>query len=55
VIGSLHTRSWDDRETGQKRFKTVVRAEEVMFLDTRAPEAPNTEPEEVAETEDIPF
>src|SRR4029079_12276983 len=32
VAGSLRTRSWEDRETGQKRFKTVVRAEEVLFL-----------------------
>lgn len=33
VIGSLRTRSWDDRETGQRRSKTVVRADEVLFLD----------------------
>jgi single-strand DNA-binding protein len=36
VIGSLHTRSWEDRQSGQKRFKTVVRAEDVLFLSTRA-------------------
>ncbi|HEX9440004.1 MAG TPA: single-stranded DNA-binding protein [Roseiflexaceae bacterium] len=35
VIGSLHTRSWEDRESGQKRFKTIVRADEVLFLDAR--------------------
>ena len=35
IVGSLHTRSWEDRESGQKRFKTVVRAEEVLFLDAR--------------------
>lgn len=35
VTGSLHTRSWEDRESGQKRFKTIVRADEVLFLDTR--------------------
>jgi len=33
VVGSLHTRSWVDRESGQKRFKTVVRAKDVLFLD----------------------
>ena len=27
VTGSLHTRSWEDRESGQKRFKTIVRAD----------------------------
>ena len=35
VIGSLHTQSWEDRESGQKRFKTIVRADEVLFLDAR--------------------
>ena len=34
VVGSLHLESWEDRETGQRRFKTVVRAEEVLFLGT---------------------
>lgn len=35
VMGSLITRTWEDRETGQKRSKTFVRAEEVLFLDAR--------------------
>ena len=35
VIGSLHTQSWEDRESGQKRFRTVVRAADVMYLDAR--------------------
>ncbi len=35
VMGSLITRSWEDRETGQKRSKMFVRAEEVLFLDAR--------------------
>jgi single-strand DNA-binding protein len=53
VIGSLHTRSWEDRESGQKRFKTVVRAEDVMYLDTRQE---HDEAEAVEETvEDLPF
>jgi single-stranded DNA-binding protein len=34
-IGSLHTRSWEDRESGRKRFKRVVRADEVLFMDAR--------------------
>src|SRR5918912_1356991 len=53
IIGSLHTRSWEDRESGQKRFKTVVRAEEILFLDARQDQ--EAEVAEVAETEDIPF
>jgi single-strand DNA-binding protein len=35
VIGTLHTRSWEDKESGQRRWKTVVRAEEVLFLDAK--------------------
>src|SRR5215467_869246 len=35
VTGSLQTQSWEDRETGQKRYKTVVRADEVLFLGPR--------------------
>ena len=27
VIGTLHTRNWEDKESGQRRYKTVVRAE----------------------------
>ena len=42
VIGSLHTRSWEDRESGQKHFKTIVRADEVLFLDAREREQDET-------------
>lgn len=35
VIGTLQTRSWEDKETGQRRWKTVVRAQEVLFLDAK--------------------
>ena len=35
VIGSLHTQSWEDRESGQRRFKTSMRADEVLLLDAR--------------------
>ncbi len=54
VIGSLQTQSWEDRESGQKRFKTVVRAEDVLFLSTR--ERAQDEAEAVEEVaEDLPF
>jgi single-strand DNA-binding protein len=52
VVGSLQTQSWEDRESGQKRYKTVVRAEDVMYLDTRQA-APAEEIGEVVE--DLPF
>lgn len=55
VSGSLHTQSWEDRESGQKRFKTVVRADDVLFLNTR--ERTQDDAEVVAEevVEDLPF
>lgn len=34
VVGSLSTRSWEDKETGARRSKTVVRADDVLFLDS---------------------
>ena len=57
VVGSLHTRSWEDRESGQKRFKTVVRAEDVLFLDTRPEHQDDAEAveEAVEVVEDLPF
>jgi single-strand DNA-binding protein len=55
VVGSLHTQSWEDKESGQKRYKTFVRADEILFLDAR-PDANGQEPvEAVEETEDAPF
>jgi single-strand DNA-binding protein len=55
VSGSLHTRSWEDRETGQRHYKTVVRAEDVMYLDAR-PEAQDDEADAVEEAvEELPF
>ena len=54
VVGHLVTSSWEDRESGQRRFKMIVRADRVLFLDSR-PAAP--EGEELAEelVEDLPF
>ena len=54
VVGSLHTQSWEDRESGQKRYKTLVRAEEVLFLDARQEQAADVEAvEELVEA--LPF
>ena len=30
----LQTRSWDDAQSGQKRYKTEVNANDVQFLDS---------------------
>jgi single-strand DNA-binding protein len=36
--GSLRTDSWDDKETGQKRFRTEIHAQEMRMLDRRGDE-----------------
>jgi single-strand DNA-binding protein len=35
VSGSLRTDTWPDKESGQTRSRTFVRADEVIFLDDR--------------------
>jgi single-strand DNA-binding protein len=35
VSGSLQTQSWEDRESGARRWRVLVRAEEVLILDGR--------------------
>lgn len=54
ISGSLRTESWEDRETGQRRTKTFVRGEDVLFLD-RAERGERTEAEPEAAGEDAPF
>ncbi len=62
VEGRLRTRSWDTPE-GQKRYRTEVVADKVLFLDSRPGSAPLPEEQEVgepavaapAEAEEIPF
>ena len=53
VVGSLHTQSWEDRESGQKRYKTVVRADDVLFLNPR--ERTQDEPTAEEPVEELPF
>lgn len=36
IEGRLQTRSWDDEQTGQKRYKTEVIASDMIMLDTRS-------------------
>ena len=69
VSGELQTRSWDDKQTGQKRYSTEVIAYKIDFADTggggdkaqatrqeRATPAPRQQaaPEPRAATSDIP-
>ena len=57
INGSLRTDSWTDKESGQTRYKTYVRADDVMFLDARSDkEIPEEHEPTTAETvEDVPF
>ena len=34
VIGELDVRSWDDKDTGKKRYKTEVVADKIQFVDS---------------------
>lgn len=45
VEGRLQTRSWDDQQSGQKRYRTEVNASDVQFLDSRQDGAPMGAPE----------
>ena len=58
VEGSLQTRSWDD-QNGQKRYKTEIKANNILMLSPRvegarelAPAAPAGTPDE---DDDVPF
>jgi single-strand DNA-binding protein len=35
VVGSLQTRSWEDANTGQRRYATEVIADEIHFADSK--------------------
>lgn len=39
VVGSLQTRSWEDKATGQRRYATDIVVDEAFFVDSKA-EAP---------------
>jgi single-strand DNA-binding protein len=55
VVGLLTTRSWEDRETGQRRSRMVVRAENVLFLDARQPLDEDKAEEAMETLKDLPF
>ena len=59
VEGSLQTRSWED-QTGQKRYRTEIKANNVVMLGSRGDSAPRSEeapaqgPREVSEVAESP-
>ncbi len=55
IVGSLRTQSWEDRETGLRRYKSFVRADEVLFLDSRSDTSEQDALDPSEESEDVPF
>lgn len=69
IEGSIRTDSWDDKESGQKRYRTEIVAATMKMLDRRGDEGggsgggsysgarkgPATAPDTMEEDEDVPF
>jgi single-strand DNA-binding protein len=63
IEGRLQTRSWDDKESGQKRYRTEVIANVMLLLDQRPPGGGGGTgsrddsgfPTDEVEPDDIPF
>lgn len=57
IEGRLQTNSWDDKETGQKRYKTEVVANDIVLLggkDDRKESSDDQAPEGESD-DDVPF
>jgi len=59
IEGRIQTRSWDDKNTGVKRYTTEIIADDLIMLDAKGVDASTTdqiteEPGE-PEKEDLPF
>ena len=58
VEGRLHTRSWDDKNTGEKRYRTEVVATNLVLLGQRDAPGDDRQPAgitENAEFDNMPF
>jgi single-strand DNA-binding protein len=68
IEGRLQTRSWDDKQSGQKRYATEIVAEDLVLLGRRTDESPRAvdqqlqsvagtaiTPEHPITNDDIPF
>lgn len=56
IEGELTTKSWEDKDTGKKRYSTEVMGREIKFLNTKG-KSSNTSSDEYNQdaNEDIPF
>ncbi len=66
IFGSLQTRSWVDKQSGQKRFTTEIVSDEAYFVDAKAEMPVEASPsavtvsdaprfEELKDDEELPF
>jgi single-strand DNA-binding protein len=69
IEGSLRTESWDDKETGQKRYRTEIVAQNMQMLDRKGDEGgggggpytgakksnSNSAPGTMEDDEEVPF
>ena len=62
IEGKLQTRSWDDKNTGVKRYATEIIADDLIMLDGRPAHSEGGEPAAVSnnephepEKDDLPF
>lgn len=46
VEGSLTTSSWEDKQSGEKKYRTEITAKDIVLLDSRSAEPKQTETEE---------
>jgi single-strand DNA-binding protein len=55
VSGSLRNDSWNDKDSGQLRTRSYVRAEDILFLDARPGQPVEVIEETPVAADDIPF
>lgn len=46
IEGEIQTRSWDDKDTGAKRYKTEIVASQIQFLDGSGQQETNSQQSE---------
>lgn len=55
VEGRLQTRSWEDKESGQKKYMTEIVGSDLILLDKREHEESKPQAKPVITDDDIPF
>jgi single-strand DNA-binding protein len=55
VEGSLRTDSWEDKNSGDKKYQTLVNAQRVQFLDAKKADGTNDSKPPVEDDSEVPF